>query len=471
MKRTTNYHMQLAYVVAASLLIAANPSLAAKGGNGKGGGKPGGGGDDPPATTLPVTYSVTPIGIPGSGVNLFGFSENGAMVGNVTTLDGRRGLAYLPSYSASGFYMDDPDFNLQGIPAGWHTRNAVDINGVGTIVGNLAADVAPDDFYRSFVVTGATSGSPVLHELPVLNATAQKESAVGINEHGDIIIWSEKTTDAGTTASAYIGNVDSNGVVTQPFVELNLADYGYPDSHIDPETLQITDRTANGNAIAVGQFYNDGSTYTFRVNSDGSGFETAPSYYREDGSLVEWTTNWGTLDVNNAGSVTGGAEIYPVKQGKQKYNLHAGLWEYGSDEILPVGDFDPFEAEWWTAALNDDGDFLLQSGQGPGDALWHGDWSPANGELDIASLIDPNDPNAYLYSHTFDLTNRNAHGWPTILAEGYETLADGTNQPYWLILTPQLTSSALSSTAVPEPAGVLLGILAVSSLAVFRRVI
>ena len=124
-KRMDARYQALALTLAFSVLAVA-PCQAAKGG--KGGGKPGGE-DPPPPPAAPVSYSVTPVQMPGTGYYFNDNNENAAVVGWTSGgLLGKRAMAYLPSISsAQAFYLDDPSLGVTGIPDLWHTGSAIGI--------------------------------------------------------------------------------------------------------------------------------------------------------------------------------------------------------------------------------------------------------------------------------------------------------------------------------------------------------
>ena len=259
-----NYRVRMTFVFSLVVnLYAVDACLAAKGGNG--GGKPGG---DPPVTAR-VSYGVTPVAIPGSSYVYYGHNEDAAVVGSVfaTPAGGRRGMAYLPSRSPTeAFYLDDPALEVEGIPAGWHTRSAVGINSQGTIVGNLEPTGAENTITHPFLLAGLGSGAPVLQKLGPFDTDAEDEAGVKINDSGDILILSEKITSGGRVSTLYLGNQAQ--IPTTPFTKIDFADYGIPNAIVWGDSLKLSNQLVSSPAVLTGTVSDGSESRTFRMNFD-----------------------------------------------------------------------------------------------------------------------------------------------------------------------------------------------------------
>jgi hypothetical protein len=435
------------------LVVAPNHSHAEKGGNGGGNGGGGGGGDPP--VTAPVSYTVTPVANPGTTF-YYNDHNNGATVVGWDPV-ATQAVAYLPSISSStAFYLDDPALGVVGIPEGWHTRSALGVNNQGSIVGNLMLDGSENITRKPYLLDTSPGTSPQLTVLGPFDTASETEVALQINDSGDIVAMSQKTVNGNIENSIYVGNPGLGVSFTQIHLPSgwNVFDYD----------VMLSNRIGSSPAILASTTYDEnGERHVFRIDLDGNNFEASPVYTNsEDGSQNYWY-GFSTLDLNDSGDVAGGAYVKPAKKGKTKNNYYGAVWEIGSNEYLPAASDNALQSEWDRANNNNSGDFLLvETGPEALNYLWHDDWSATNGAIGIADLIDPDDANRHLFNRALEMTDHGSTDWPTIIANS-SVEVDGQYQNSLLILEPVLNASSsamVSTSAVPEPSGIVLAMLA-----------
>jgi hypothetical protein len=407
-------------------LISTNDALAAKGGNGK------------PSVLPGIRYVVTPVTLPaGAAGNFFRTSDHNeaaAVVGWASdAANVRRAIAYLPSISLSqAFDLDDPALGIVGIPPGWHVRSAVGINNHGDIVGNLESN-DPANLTRKAFLLVSSGGAPQLTVLGPFDPAAQIEYAHRINDSGDIVAVSQKNTaaDPSVRYSLYVGNPGLYGNPPVAFQRVDFLAAGAPYEGASELPPELSNRLGASPAVLAGRLDDESDTF-FRMRIDGSQFELAPNYTAADGSSFEWIST-ADIDINDYAHVLGRATVLPRKKGQ--FNRYAAIWPLGAAQYEPVAATEAVGSPWDYAAMNNDGDFVLQSFLKGAPHLWHGDWSPSHGAISIAEMLHPDDPNRSLFEFAWELTDRRGNGWPIIFGRGTTTV-DGLEHPVLLILSP-----------------------------------
>ncbi|TWU26121.1 hypothetical protein [Bythopirellula polymerisocia] len=434
-------------------LTAANVCFAGKGGNG---GKPGGGNPPP----LPnIRYTITPVITPNGGYIYMDHNNDAAVVGWNTIDDsglGRRSFAYLPGISTTqAYYLDDPILGVSSIPNGWHTRSAIGINNVGTIVGNLEPDGATENITeRPFVIRNIYDPTPTLEVLGPFDPLADRESVNVVNDQGDFAVLSERGPNGGYPDKVYVGNLSAPGAAVEiDFAVLGIGHLDINDGSFD--NLKITNQDANGVATLVGVAQDGGQEWIFRTKLDGSSYEALQlgvPLFSDSAGTHSVSSIAPAIDINDDGDVQLSISVQSAK-GKGKSNTYAAIWRQDDSAIVKVPGANVTDSLY--AMTNSDGDFLLPDYST--DSLWNADWSASNGPIAIADLIDPSDPNRSLFNGARELTDRDATGWPTLVTNSGST---------FLVLRPEVAAS-INVVAVPEPTCLVL--LGFSGLVIVSR--
>lgn len=463
--RTTHFIQTVIVTLtfASCIAVLPNTCFAKKGGNG--GGKPGGGGEDPP--NLPdIRYGVTPVQ---PGGIYFDHNNDAATVGfrffdNI----GRRAYAYLPGISETqAFYLDDPILGITGIPSEWHSRTAVDINNHNTLVGNIEPDLEGSENATPFVIRDIYSSTPVLEQLDPFDPQALREVVMVINDGGDMVIQSERGPRSDTVAKLFLGSLqsyDSGGATS--FLEIDFAAQGIQNPQIDAYNfghVKLSERIGTGPAFLAGDVRDGESEWIFRTTMDGSPVEmlqAGSELFSDSEGTHRLSSSSNAWDLTDTGDVIISV-LMESSKGKGKNRTYPAIWKADGSTFVPVPGAEEVDARY--AFTNESGDYLLDVGSGA-NYLWHSDWSPDNGPIAIADLIDPNDPNATLSLPGFrELTERDDSGWPTLI---------GNSSSNFVVLRPTMIANA-ATTAVPEPHALALMALAalvgLSSQRISRR--
>lgn len=406
--------------------LLATSVLAGKG-NGKGNGGSGGSGSDP--VLPPVRYSVMLVAMPDTSYFFNDCNESGAIVGWTMGVGSKRGFAYLPSVNATtAIDLTDPAFGVQGVPDGWFVSSAVGINNRGDIAGYLEPiDGEPYTNRRGYFLD--MSGEvPQLTPLPAVNSDPW-QVVEDINDSGDMVIATRFTDANGqTTVSVYGGNPGLYGNPVVPFTRLDIGGLGFGST----DALELSNRTPLGTAIITGE---TDSGLAFRASLDSSWHEIAEPSVDSTLSMVY------ARDINDFGDVAGtGSVPLKKKRGWSGVNEFAAIWKIDTNTISAIGNSSPEESIWWTAAINNAGDAVLrmQYASSPDYiAIWHDDWSLANGAVFVTDLLDPNDADSQYFHLVHEMTDRDpATDFPILIGQG-ESVVDGVTIHFPMILIPQ----------------------------------
>jgi hypothetical protein len=275
-QNTLRHPLHLTAILSACAIVAG--PLAASAVAAKGGGKPGGGGD-PPAPVYPVQYSITNVNLPiapGDGFYFADHNNDAAAVGwgylagedgLIDRVNGRRALAYLPQISSASAFMIEDLVPSTDIPAGWHSRSAAGVNNLGAIVGNLEP-VGGGDARIPFIIRDAYGSQPRLEPLGPFDPAAH-ETALRINDNGDLVVWSVSPVTGRT--SLFVGPSDAP---PESFVKIDFESAGLaaPTANIDSR-IRLSDPYAGEQTKLVGRVDDGDKEYLFRVSTDGTDLE------------------------------------------------------------------------------------------------------------------------------------------------------------------------------------------------------
>jgi hypothetical protein len=183
-------------------------------------------------------------------------------------------------------------------------------------------------------------------------------------------------------------------------------------------------------AILSAILVEDGNWVLFRMFIDGTGLDVPPDYTDADGIRHEF--DWVNYDINDFGDVTAQFTAHTKQRKKEISTRYAGLWPLGSSEFIPLATDDLLAQDWYSAHLNNDGDFLLIGFDGRTSSdtyfLLHGEWGPAHGPVKLKDMIASDDQNRDLFGDAHFIIDRNESGWPIIM---------GKTQQELLILVPE----------------------------------
>jgi hypothetical protein len=310
----------------------------------------------------------------------------GQAVGNYYPTPGvTRGFFYDPAIDPS-VSTDLNDLDIAGMPEGWAIQSAEGLNDRGGIVGILAPSVgSPEDpsLRRGFILD-MTAEPPAL--LPLPNLGSDRSYGTCINDNGDVVGVYDIGDGRYDAYFWHSGLYDDPMAPPAPVLTLGQI--------VHPGFISMNNAIGGQPAQVAGNLLISSALRGFRWTPEQPLFE---AFQQLDGDVST------VHDINDSGTLGGWIFAKLSKKPGRQYpfRFHTSL------ELLTGSD----AGRAW--GINNDGDLAAFTS----DTAYY--YHNTLGFLKLTSLIDPNDPNAAIWStarvnNARQVTNRDGTGFGSV---------------------------------------------------------